>query len=100
MWVMGSFLLGLIVMCVLLSLCSRQRIQAAHRDYQLLKMQQFKVCIKCWYDLNAHENQGLCPECGRAYLIDELKASWQWTYREILKHTGDSASNHPKDPTA
>ena len=45
-----------------------------------LKAKQFKVCDQCRYDLTKHADEGVCPECGKAYTRASLEAAWRRVY--------------------
>ena len=34
------------------------------------------VCWRCGYRLNGLAEAGTCPECGKAYALDELRRRW------------------------
>jgi len=44
-----------------------------------------RLCTNCCYDLSAHDEKGICPECSTAYSVGELRQDWR-KYR-LLKDT-------------
>lgn len=48
----------------------RRRMQAKVRAVE------GRICWRCMYDLSALEMQGVCPECGTAYEVEELRKRW------------------------
>jgi len=57
----------IVVVCVaVLRAVRRLRKRAAAADWRL--------CLACVYPLA--DDEGVCPECGRAYTIDGLKKDW------------------------
>ncbi|HLP85172.1 MAG TPA: hypothetical protein VK157_12555 [Phycisphaerales bacterium] len=63
------------VLIYAMSLWSRRFVAKVHaRDY--------RVCWKCGYDLRDLQQQGICPECGSAFTMTELREKWSRFERE------------------
>ena len=69
-WIFPSMLL-----CGLYTRGLRRRLVAAEG----------RLCTNCCYDLSAHDEKGICPECSTAYSVGELRQDWR-KYR-LLKDT-------------
>jgi len=69
-WLFGGLLL-----CRLYKRGLRRRLVAAEG----------RLCTNCCYDLSAHDEKGICPECSTAYSVGELRQDWR-KYR-LLKDT-------------
>jgi hypothetical protein len=67
---MCAILVGLsvadIVLCYVLVI--RVLIRVMHHDYY--------VCLHCGYPLEGLDEEGICPECGRAYYVSSTKELW------------------------
>lgn len=48
-------------------------------------IQQCPHCRHCGYDLQAHEQEGICPQCKKSYAFNERQRAEDWeTYRKLL----------------
>lgn len=59
-----------------------------------LRAAEFLVCT-CGYDLRAHGEAGICPECGRAYTGEQLEQEWCIAYPP---HSTDQPVRLRKNP--
>ncbi|MFI4882423.1 MAG: hypothetical protein ACIAQU_07550, partial [Phycisphaerales bacterium JB064] len=67
------------VACVLVAyrLAKRALRRAPAADYLL--------CPDCTYDLRTLDDAGTCPECGRAYEHDTVRAQWAEAERRLKR---------------
>lgn len=42
-----------------------------------------RLCRGCGYDLRGHGDEGICPECGNSFLIEDDEASWHAVQKAI-----------------
>lgn len=55
-------------------------------------------CAKCLYDLSALKGSGVCPECGRAFDLEQNRARWSeagWTLAPTSPSPAASAASPP-----
>lgn len=64
----------LFLIAMLLSWRLQKRIRSHIRD--VLREREYRFCTACLYDLTGHQPEGVCPECGRAFSPDLLRAAW------------------------
>ncbi|MFZ4573258.1 MAG: hypothetical protein ACOYN0_02605 [Phycisphaerales bacterium] len=48
----------------------------------------WKICPVCEYDLSPLEDKGMCPECGDAYDVEELRRIWGEVYERLSEKPG------------
>ncbi len=47
------------------------------RLVQRLRADDYKLCPRCGFQLTGHEGRCNCPECGTAWDLDEVQATWR-----------------------
>ena len=55
-----------------------------------------KVCGNCLFVLNGLGDQGICPECGDEFVLEETVAGWSKDFRMPLDNSGGPASQDPQ----
>lgn len=53
---------------------------AARRCHRHIRGVEYGACPHCLYDLRGREERGPCPECGRAYEMNNVRAVWRERY--------------------
>ena len=53
------------------------------RARAVLKRHNYALCTRCNYDLGAVPSPGRCPECGRAFEIEEVRERWAGYLRQF-----------------
>lgn len=55
-----------------------------HNLHRTIRANGFRVCVHCKYSLLGHPDEGMCPECGMEYRLEDLKKIWT-----AAGHSGD-----------
>ncbi|MBY0312288.1 MAG: hypothetical protein K2W85_09485 [Phycisphaerales bacterium] len=50
------------------------------RAQDFLESAQCFLCPNCHYDLNGGDDEGVCPECGTAYVRAQVVEAWRAAY--------------------
>lgn len=66
---------------------------AARRCHRHVRSVEYGACPDCLYDLRGVGETGTCPECGRAYEMDEVRTLWRERYPADFK--GDRTTAPP-----
>lgn len=69
------------------------------RRVALVQRTRFRACLRCEQELTGLPDEGMCPECGTPYKLDELRRGW---IRKIgsdpTDGKGGTASEHDAPP--
>ncbi len=65
------------------------RLANAHHDARrIVDRGEVRLCPSCQYDLAELPEEGICPECGKAYCPSEIRERWLKIYEALEKKPG------------
>lgn len=59
------------------------------RRRRFLRRMDLRVCPSCFQVLRGLPDTGVCPECGRPYVIERVRATWQKAYPSLQLPSND-----------
>jgi hypothetical protein len=72
-WIIAALLLYFVYVAIFIVFVRR----ATARWRKRLADADFRLCFRCGYDISALAPDGVCPECGEAYIGESLRIRWR-----------------------